>query len=132
MLSFIDKCAILKSDGWDVNNMTLLELDLALTNKITQEEVTRNQESRRTDIQFRKIAESYVEYSDYKFLLFKTNNLFWVGVKEGLYNSDPVGRTRTRCFSPKPVYKFANTRQHVFECNNKFYYIPESEMWAVQ
>lgn len=56
---------------------------------------------------------------------------FWVGVQKGLYESKPIIRYMTNCYSSCKVYIFGKLL--AFRSPNKQYYvIPKCEYWAIQ
>lgn len=59
-----------------------------------------------------------------------TNKVFWVGVQQGSYPSEPIPRKRTSCFAARPVLELNN--RLIFSCYDKWYYVPDSELKFIQ
>ena len=69
----------------------------------------------------------------------RINKIFWVGVEEGNYDSKPIKRSMTSCFSPRPVF-LAGSKflfdMRAMSCDlipsDDLYEIPICEEWALQ
>ena len=69
----------------------------------------------------------------------RINKIFWVGVEEGVKDSEPIKRSMTSCFSSRPVFEIGS--KLLFDMDSpiysafpsfNLYEVPTNEEWALQ
>ena len=140
MSHFDDMCSQLRNMGYDVDVLTLKQMnDIFLKAcheyaiDIDGEPLIDSSEMYNADHALEKrFATRYVEYTG-MFAPVPIPHVFWVGVKAGDWQSKPVSRYKTNCYAPKQCFMagtdivFARHRW-----STTYYYVPEYEKRFVQ
>lgn len=133
MSNYLEDCEELRQKGFKPEKMTIAEIEHILRGEpVSQALIEKDRLEQVITHSRNRYVKRYERYSASKQWLKPINAKFWVGVRQGQYPSKPICRGRTRCFSPRPVLKLTNSNKLVFDCYGTYYYIPQSENWAIQ